>query len=106
MISVSKMSDAGVHTIFERDTCNMVRGAMVFMRGSRIGTLDALVGFLLGCIHQGFWCSLFGPARSHPPSEMVKLHSREALYSFPLTQINALLLLRGVPYFRFSFSFL
>nr|KUM50130.1 hypothetical protein ABT39_MTgene3358 [Picea glauca]QHR89122.1 hypothetical protein Q903MT_gene3141 [Picea sitchensis] len=67
------------------------------LEASKQAAKDALVGFLLGCIHQGFWCSLFGPARSHPPSEMVKLHSREALYSFPLTQIHALLLLRGVP---------
>jgi hypothetical protein len=33
LISISKMSDAGVHTIFEKETCKMVQGAMVLMRG-------------------------------------------------------------------------
>jgi hypothetical protein len=44
IISVSKMSDAGVHTIFEKDSCKMVRGAMVLMRGVWIGTLVQVVG--------------------------------------------------------------
>ena len=43
LISVSKMEDAGVKTIFEQGTCRMVRGAMVFMRGVRFGTLYKLL---------------------------------------------------------------
>eukprot|EP00253_Pinus_taeda_P006527 PITA_06527 len=39
LISVSKLDDAGVKTVFEKDTCKMVRGALVLMRGVRIGTL-------------------------------------------------------------------
>jgi hypothetical protein len=41
---VSKMSDAGVHTLFQKDSCKMVRGAMVLMRGVQIGTLYKLLG--------------------------------------------------------------
>jgi hypothetical protein len=44
MISVSKMSDAGVHTLFQKDSCKMVRGAMVLMKGVWIGTLYNLLG--------------------------------------------------------------
>ena len=39
LISLSKLDDAGVKTVFEKDTCKMVRGALVLMRGVRIGTL-------------------------------------------------------------------
>jgi hypothetical protein len=44
LISVSKMEDAGIRTIFEKGTCRMVRGAMVLMRGVRFGTLYKLLG--------------------------------------------------------------
>jgi hypothetical protein len=44
LIYVSKMSDPGVHTLFQKDSCKMVRGAMVLMRGVRIGTLYNLLG--------------------------------------------------------------
>jgi hypothetical protein len=44
LISVSKMSDAGVHTLFHKDSCKMVRGAMVLMKGVQIGTLYKLLG--------------------------------------------------------------
>eukprot|EP00253_Pinus_taeda_P002027 PITA_02027 len=37
-------SDEGVKTVFEKDTCKMVRGALVLMRGVRIGTLSKLQG--------------------------------------------------------------
>jgi hypothetical protein len=43
IIYVIKMSDAGVHTIFEKDSCKMVR-EMVLMRGVHIGTLYKLLG--------------------------------------------------------------
>ena len=51
LISVSKLGDAGVRTIFEKDTCKMVRGAMVLMRGVRWGTLYKLLGstYTNGC---------------------------------------------------------
>jgi hypothetical protein len=51
MISISNMSDAGVHTLFQKDTCKMVRGVMVLMKGVRIGTLYKLLGNvnLTGC---------------------------------------------------------
>ena len=44
MISASKLDDAGVKTVFEKDTCKMVQGALVLMRGVRIGTLYKLQG--------------------------------------------------------------
>eukprot|EP00253_Pinus_taeda_P034923 PITA_34923 len=43
-ISVSKSDDAGVKTVFEKDTCKMVRGALVLMWGVQIGTLYRLQG--------------------------------------------------------------
>ena len=44
LISVSKMADAGVKTISEKDRCKMIRGAMVLMRGVQYGTLYKLFG--------------------------------------------------------------
>ena len=48
LIYVRKMSDAGVRTMFENDTCKMVQGAMVLMRGIKIGTLYKLLGKIDG----------------------------------------------------------
>jgi len=39
LISVSKLDDAGVKTMFKNDNYKMVRGALVLMQGVRIGTL-------------------------------------------------------------------
>eukprot|EP00253_Pinus_taeda_P026289 PITA_26289 len=39
LISVSKLDDAGVKIVFEKDTCKMVWGALVLMQGVWIGTL-------------------------------------------------------------------
>jgi hypothetical protein len=44
LIFVSKMDNAGVKTIFEKETCRMVRGAMVLLKGVRFGTLYKLQG--------------------------------------------------------------
>ena len=44
LISVSKMADAGVKTVFEKDRCKMIREAMVLMRGVQYGTLYKLLG--------------------------------------------------------------
>lgn len=44
LIFSNRMSDVGVHTIFEKDECNMVRGSMVLMRGFWIGTLYKILG--------------------------------------------------------------
>ena len=38
------MDDAGVKIMFEKDTCKMVQGALVLMRGVQIGTLYKLQG--------------------------------------------------------------
>ena len=43
LISMSDISDVGVITVFNRDTCNMLRGLMVPMRGVWAGTLFKLV---------------------------------------------------------------
>ena len=42
LISVSKLDDVGVKTVFEKDTCKMVRGALVLMKGVWIGTVYKL----------------------------------------------------------------
>ena len=44
LIYVTKMSDGGMHTLFQKDLCNMVRGAMVLMIEVWIGTLYKLLG--------------------------------------------------------------
>jgi hypothetical protein len=44
LIYVSNMSDVGVPTLFQKDSCKMVIGAMVLMKGFRIGTLYKLLG--------------------------------------------------------------
>eukprot|EP00253_Pinus_taeda_P030865 PITA_30865 len=51
LISVSKLDDAGVKIVFEKDTCKMVRGALVLMWGARIGALYKLQGSTIvdGC---------------------------------------------------------
>ena len=38
------MDDAGVKTIFEKETCRMVRGAMVLLKGVWFGTLYKMQG--------------------------------------------------------------
>jgi hypothetical protein len=43
-ISVRKMDDAGVKTIFEKETCKMVRGAMVLLKGVWFITLYKMQG--------------------------------------------------------------
>jgi hypothetical protein len=48
LISVSKMDDAGIKTIFEKETYRMVRGAMVLLKGVRFGTLYKLQGSTIG----------------------------------------------------------
>eukprot|EP00253_Pinus_taeda_P026489 PITA_26489 len=42
LISIRKLDDAGVKTVFEKDTYKMVRGALALMRGVRTGTLYKL----------------------------------------------------------------
>jgi hypothetical protein len=51
LIYVSKMDDAGVKTIFEKETYRMVRGAMVLLKGVQFGTLYKLQGSTIsdGC---------------------------------------------------------
>ena len=44
LISISRMSDVGVHIIFEKDSCMMVCRVMVLIRGAQIGTLYKLLG--------------------------------------------------------------
>jgi hypothetical protein len=42
LISINKMSDVGVHIIFKKDSCKMVQGEMVLMRGYWKRTLNKL----------------------------------------------------------------
>eukprot|EP00253_Pinus_taeda_P034280 PITA_34280 len=44
LIFLSKLDDAGVKAVFENDTCKMVQGALVLMRGVWIGTMYKLQG--------------------------------------------------------------
>jgi hypothetical protein len=50
-IYVRKMDDAGVKSIFEKETCWMVQWAMVLLKGVRFGTLYKLKGSTIndGC---------------------------------------------------------
>ena len=51
LISIRNMDDAGVKTVFKKDTCKMVRGALVLMQGVLIGTLYKIQGSTIfyGC---------------------------------------------------------
>jgi hypothetical protein len=51
LICVRNMIDVGVHTLFQKDSCNMVRGVMVLMKGFNIGTLYKLIEIFdsIGC---------------------------------------------------------
>jgi hypothetical protein len=44
LIYVRKMDDASVKTIFEKETCRMVRGSMVLLKGFRFRTLYRIQG--------------------------------------------------------------
>jgi hypothetical protein len=44
LIFVRKMDDAGVKTMFEKETCRMVQGEMVLLKEVWIGTLYKLEG--------------------------------------------------------------
>ena len=44
LISISKLDDAGVKIVFEKDTCKMVQGELVLMQGIQTGTLYKLQG--------------------------------------------------------------
>jgi hypothetical protein len=44
LIYVRKMDDAGVKTVFEKETCRMVQGEMVLLKGVQFGTLYNLQG--------------------------------------------------------------
>jgi hypothetical protein len=51
LIYVRKMDNASLKTIFEKETCRMVRGAMVLSKGVRFGALYKLQGSTIsdGC---------------------------------------------------------
>jgi hypothetical protein len=51
LIYVRKRDDAGVKTIFEKETCMMVRGEKVLLKGVQFGTLYKLQGNIVsdGC---------------------------------------------------------
>ena len=51
LISVSKLDDARVNTVFGKNTWKMVRGEMVLMRGVHCGTLYKFLGrtYTNGC---------------------------------------------------------
>jgi hypothetical protein len=44
LISISKMDDAGVKTMFEKGTYKIFQGAMVLLKGVQVGTLYKLLG--------------------------------------------------------------
>jgi hypothetical protein len=44
LIFVSKVDDVGVKILFEKETCRMVRGEMVLLKGVWIGTLYNMQG--------------------------------------------------------------
>ena len=51
MIFVRKLDDACVKTVFKKDICKMVQGALVLVWGVRVGTLYKLQGSTIvdGC---------------------------------------------------------
>jgi hypothetical protein len=79
-IYVSKMSDAGVHIIFEKETCKMVQGAMVLMRGVWIGTLYKLLG---STINDG--CNSFVVPKDRNEEDMTPKSNKKQIYASLLT---------------------
>ena len=72
LISVSKISDAGIQVIFNKESCKMVRGAMVLARGIRTGTLYKLEA---STVSDGYNSSIFGEYRyetNRTPSSSIK----------------------------------
>jgi hypothetical protein len=55
LIYVRKMDDARIKTIFEKETCMMVRGEMVLLKGVWFGTLYKMQG---STISDGFNSSI------------------------------------------------
>jgi hypothetical protein len=51
-IYIRKMDDVGVKTVFEKETCRMARGAMVFLKGVWIGNLYKIQGSTISD-----WCN-------------------------------------------------
>jgi hypothetical protein len=51
LISISNLDDAGVDIVFGKNTCKMVQGSMVLMRGVQCGTTYKLLGrtYTSGC---------------------------------------------------------
>ena len=51
LISISKMDDAGIKPIFEKETCRMVQGEIVLLKGVWIGTMYKFQGTTIinGC---------------------------------------------------------
>jgi hypothetical protein len=51
LISISRLDDVGVKTIFEKETCRMVQGEMVLLKGFWFGTLYNFQGSTIsdGC---------------------------------------------------------
>jgi hypothetical protein len=51
LIYVRNMDDVGVKIVFEKETCRMVRGGMVLLKGIQIATLYKLMGSIIsdGC---------------------------------------------------------
>jgi hypothetical protein len=47
LIFVSKMDDKGVKTMFEKESCRMVQGEMVLLRGVWIETLYNMLGTII-----------------------------------------------------------
>jgi hypothetical protein len=44
LIFVSKMDNVGVKIVFEKETCMMVRGVMMLLKGVQIGNLYKMQG--------------------------------------------------------------
>ena len=47
LISIRKMDNVGMKIVFEKQTCRMVRGEMVLLKGVRFGTLYKLQGSII-----------------------------------------------------------
>jgi hypothetical protein len=54
LISISKMDDEGVKTIFEKETCKMVQGEMVLLKAVWFGNMYKMQG---NTISDGCCCS-------------------------------------------------
>jgi hypothetical protein len=62
LISIRKMDDGGVKIVFEKETCRLIQGEMVLLKGVWIGNLYKLQGITIRKYSYSLWRKGYGVA--------------------------------------------